>query len=147
MTNFWVSTKIRSVLAKKIFSLKIKLFTTLWYLWLQKLVGQKKLPPPPLLVLLLDPRSGIRDPWWIKIRIRDKHPGSVTLLGGLTKVAWEGLTNEEGAVVCSHLLRLGWPLIASGQENPVTWWRWPAQLRVPAISRDSSPPLLVLLSG
>jgi hypothetical protein len=24
--------------------------------------------------------SGIRDPKWIKIRIRDKHPGSATLL-------------------------------------------------------------------
>jgi hypothetical protein len=27
-----------------------------------------------------DPRSGIRDPGWVKIRIRDKHPGSATLL-------------------------------------------------------------------
>jgi hypothetical protein len=26
-----------------------------------------------------DPRSGIRDPGWVKIRIRDKHPGSATL--------------------------------------------------------------------
>jgi hypothetical protein len=26
-----------------------------------------------------DPRSGIRDPGWKKIRIRDKHPGSATL--------------------------------------------------------------------
>jgi hypothetical protein len=25
-----------------------------------------------------DPRSGIRDPGWVKIRIRDKHPGSAT---------------------------------------------------------------------
>jgi hypothetical protein len=24
--------------------------------------------------------SGIRDPGWVKIRIRDKHPGSATLL-------------------------------------------------------------------
>ncbi len=31
---------------------------------------------PPLLVLLMDP--GSRDPGWIKIRIRDKHPGSAT---------------------------------------------------------------------
>ncbi len=29
-----------------------------------------------------DPRSGIRDPGWVKIRIRDKHPGSATLVPG-----------------------------------------------------------------
>jgi hypothetical protein len=34
---------------------------------------------PSLLLLFLDPGSGIRDPGWIKIRIRDKHPGSATL--------------------------------------------------------------------
>jgi hypothetical protein len=28
---------------------------------------------------ILDPRVGIRDPEWVKIRIRDKHPGSATL--------------------------------------------------------------------
>jgi hypothetical protein len=27
-----------------------------------------------------DPGSEIRDPGWVKIRIRDKHPGSTTLL-------------------------------------------------------------------
>ncbi len=32
---------------------------------------------PPLLLLLLE--SGIRDPGWIKIRIRDKHSGSAKL--------------------------------------------------------------------
>jgi hypothetical protein len=32
-------------------------------------------PPPLLLLLLLDPRSGLE-----KIRIRDKHPDSATLL-------------------------------------------------------------------
>jgi hypothetical protein len=26
-----------------------------------------------------DQRSGIRGPGWVKIRIRDKHPGSATL--------------------------------------------------------------------
>jgi hypothetical protein len=26
-----------------------------------------------------DPGSEIRDPGWVKIRIRDKHPGSATL--------------------------------------------------------------------
>jgi hypothetical protein len=29
-----------------------------------------------------DPGSGIRDPGWVKIRIRDKHPGSATLKKG-----------------------------------------------------------------
>jgi hypothetical protein len=54
--------------------------------------------PPPLLLLFLDPGSeirirdletgirkpafGNRDPEWVKIRIRDKHPGSVTLFKG-----------------------------------------------------------------
>jgi hypothetical protein len=27
-----------------------------------------------------DPGSEIRDPGWVKIKIRDKHPGSATLL-------------------------------------------------------------------
>jgi hypothetical protein len=65
MKNFWVKgTIILSVLAKKNFfiSSKIKLFTILLYLWLQKMV-----------VLLLDPESEILDPGWIKIRIRYKH--------------------------------------------------------------------------
>jgi hypothetical protein len=30
-----------------------------------------------------DPGSGIRDPGWEKTRIRDKHPGSATLLYSL----------------------------------------------------------------
>jgi hypothetical protein len=29
--------------------------------------------------MFLDPGSEIRDPGWVKIRIRDKHPGSATL--------------------------------------------------------------------
>jgi hypothetical protein len=32
------------------------------------------------LLLFLDPGSEIRDPEWVKIRIRDKHLGSATLL-------------------------------------------------------------------
>ncbi len=31
------------------------------------------------MLLFLDPGSEIRDPEWVKIRIRDKHPGSTTL--------------------------------------------------------------------
>jgi hypothetical protein len=48
-------------------------------LWLQKNVWQKIFFHPFLFYLFLDPRSGIRDPGWVKIRIRDKHPGSATL--------------------------------------------------------------------
>ncbi len=40
------------------------------------MVGQKILFPPRF---FLDPVSEIRDPGWIKIRIREKHPGSATL--------------------------------------------------------------------
>jgi hypothetical protein len=43
------------------------------------MVGQNFFTSPPLLVLLLDPGSTIRDPGWIKIRIKVKHPGSETL--------------------------------------------------------------------
>ncbi len=39
-----------------------------------KMVGQQKSPPPFLCCYW------IRDPGWIKIRIRNKHPGSATLL-------------------------------------------------------------------
>ncbi len=53
-----------------------------------KLVATKKVKPiffhPSLLLLFLDPGSEIRDPEWVKIRIRDKHPGSATLM--LTKL-------------------------------------------------------------
>jgi hypothetical protein len=45
--------------------------------------------PPSLLLLFLDPGSEIRDPEWVKIRIRDKHPGSATLLNGRSKTTWE----------------------------------------------------------
>ncbi len=50
------------------------------YLWLQKKIGQQFFSPP-LFVLLLDPGSEIGYPVRIQIRIRDKHPGSVTLIG------------------------------------------------------------------
>ncbi len=36
-----------------------------------------------------DPRSWIRDPWWVKIRIRDKHPGSATLGQSSLPLEWE----------------------------------------------------------
>jgi hypothetical protein len=35
-------------------------------------------PPPPLSFVAIV-KSGIRDPGWIKVGIRDKHPGSATL--------------------------------------------------------------------
>jgi hypothetical protein len=37
--------------------------------------------PLSFVLLFLNPGSGIRDPEWVKIRIRDKHPGSTTLAG------------------------------------------------------------------
>jgi hypothetical protein len=64
MTNFSVKgILVLSGLAeeKKFFTCaKIKLFTIFCYLWLQKMVGQKK-NFPPLLVLMLNrvPRSGM----------------------------------------------------------------------------------------
>jgi hypothetical protein len=39
---------------------------------------------PSLFLLCLDPGSEIWDPGWVKIRIRDKHPGSATLINQLT---------------------------------------------------------------
>jgi len=36
-----------------------------------------------LLLLFLDPGSETQDPGWVKIRIRDKHPGSATLVPGM----------------------------------------------------------------
>jgi hypothetical protein len=51
---------------------------------------------PSLLLLFLDPRSRIRDPGseiqdpgWVKIRIRDKHPGSATLVQGSGSFCFE----------------------------------------------------------
>ncbi len=55
-------------------------FSILWNLWLQKKVWQQIFFHPSLLLLFLDPGSEIRDPEWVKIRIRDKHPGSATLI-------------------------------------------------------------------
>jgi hypothetical protein len=40
-------------------------------LWLQKKVSQPIFFHTSLLLLFLDPRSGIRDSEWVKIRIRD----------------------------------------------------------------------------
>ncbi len=76
MTNLLVKSTsiILNVLATQNFFTcsKLKLFTILRYLWLEKMEGQQNFPPP-LLVLLLDPRSGsgIQDSRWIKIKIRD----------------------------------------------------------------------------
>ena len=51
-------------------------------LWLQKCLTQDWFSPLSKFYLSLDPRSGIRDPGWVKIRIRDKPPGSATLTHG-----------------------------------------------------------------
>jgi hypothetical protein len=48
-------------------------------LWLQKSM-KTNLFLPLSFVAVLDPGSEIRDPGWVKIWIRDKHPGSATLV-------------------------------------------------------------------
>ncbi len=47
---------------------------------------------PSLLLLFLDPGPWIRDPGWLKIRIRDNHPGSATLFPGMKtgSLPWHG---------------------------------------------------------
>jgi hypothetical protein len=37
-----------------------------------------------------DPKSGVRDPGWVKIRIRDKYPGSATLVRNSLKILSPG---------------------------------------------------------
>ncbi len=106
---------------------KIKLFTILWYLWLQKMVGQKNFSPL-LLVRVLDPGSEIRDPGWVKIRIRDKHPGSATLLLGLINLllfvfSWR--TRLAGS--CRPRL-LGFQ--AHTRPRLLSLWLWAAVLRI-----------------
>ncbi len=44
-------------------------------------MGQQFFFDPSLLLLSLYTGSDVRDPGWTKIRFRDKHPGSATLLG------------------------------------------------------------------
>ncbi len=56
-------------------------------MWLQKRYENKFFFAPLSFVAVLG--SGIRDPGWVKMRIRDKHPGAATLrvsLLGLLKV-------------------------------------------------------------
>jgi hypothetical protein len=74
MTIFWVrsTTGIILVLAKKIaLPVKKKLFTILWYLWLQKMVGKNKFFPALFWYCcwIRNPRSGIR-------MDKNKDPGS-----------------------------------------------------------------------
>jgi hypothetical protein len=58
---------------------------------------------PCLLLLSLDPGSEIRDPEWVKIRIRGKHPGSATLDPdpGIPKASGSGSTTLENTFVQS----------------------------------------------
>ncbi len=56
-----------------------------------KKVRQKNYPPPPLLL------SEIRYPGWVKIRIRDKHPGSATLLEAVVDLCVAGWRGGEGS--------------------------------------------------
>ncbi len=48
----------------------------MWNLWLHRKVWHQIFFHPSFVAVF---GSGIRDPGWVKIRIRDKHPGSATL--------------------------------------------------------------------
>ena len=64
-------------------------------LWLQKMFDKRLFFTPSKFYLSLDPRSEIRDPGWVKIRIWDKHPGSATLGTGTLIVTQKGKDNME----------------------------------------------------
>ncbi len=72
-------------------------------------------------MLFLDPVCAIRDPGWVKIRIRDKHPGSATLLLIMhVLLSGEGEGEEDEVRLVSLLqekivLRVREP--ATGHEN------------------------------
>ncbi len=79
MTIFWIKSSIILWKAAQIFffsNSNTKQFSVLWNLWLQNKVWQKKFFTPLFCCWfwIRDPRSGIRGPGWVKIRIRD--PGS-----------------------------------------------------------------------
>ncbi len=79
---FWVKSYIILWKLAKIFFFSIsqlKWYSILWILWLHKNEWQLNFCHPTLLLLFWDPGSAIRDPEWVKIRIRVKHPGSATL--------------------------------------------------------------------
>ncbi len=54
----------------------------------------KNFSPSSLLMLLLDPGSEIRDPRRTKIRIRDKHLGSATLVLGSMPASFNTVESE-----------------------------------------------------
>jgi hypothetical protein len=62
------------------------------------------------LLLFLDPGSEIRDPGWVKIRIRDKHPGSATL--NLSK----GLSR---ILLLFHTEDLSWEIVKPNPPNEI----------------------------
>ncbi len=62
---------------------------------------------PSLLLLFLDPGSEIRDPEWLKIRIRDKHPGSATLYLSFRYLEHPDLGLEECLLLCEAVLPEG----------------------------------------
>ncbi len=75
--NFWVKSSIIFFYSIS----KIKLFSILWNLWLQKRYDPDKFFfHPSLLLLFLDPGYGMRDP---VSGIWDKHPGSAPLASSL----------------------------------------------------------------
>ncbi len=79
VTIFWAKRSIILWKSAQIFffsTSKLKQFSILWNLWLHKKVWQKKFSPLSFVAVY---GSEIRDPELVKIRIRDKHPGSATL--------------------------------------------------------------------
>jgi hypothetical protein len=60
---------------------------------------------PSLLLVFLDPGSEILNPGWVKVRIRDKNPGSATLLPVLEIQMRHILYGKQGYLVRS-LIRL-----------------------------------------
>ncbi len=73
MLIFWVKITILGDLAKKIF---ISLFKNIFFLQFNDIFGNKKQNDKNIFPSSFDT---VFDPEWIKIRIRDKHPGPATL--------------------------------------------------------------------
>jgi hypothetical protein len=66
---------------------------------------------PSLLLLFLGPGSEIRDPGWIKIKIRDKHPGSATLAIRLRKLSEYRTNKATGLQLLDHKSNIGLPIV------------------------------------
>ncbi len=101
----------------------------MWNLWLQKKVWQQIFLHRSLLLLFLDPG-------WVKIRIRDKHPGSATL----------GMLIDTRMRVNNCLLYKGTRCarLSPPPACPLSWWpratRSTRSRRSPSLSPTNSRP-------